>query len=55
MNPSNLQLENTVKYIEELAPKKLHAAHCTDLRSKIALSRIADIEEVGVGLRLEYV
>jgi 7,8-dihydropterin-6-yl-methyl-4-(beta-D-ribofuranosyl)aminobenzene 5'-phosphate synthase len=54
LNPSNFQLENTVKYIEELGPNKLHAAHCTDLHSKIALSRIANIEEVGVGLRLEY-
>jgi 7,8-dihydropterin-6-yl-methyl-4-(beta-D-ribofuranosyl)aminobenzene 5'-phosphate synthase len=55
LDPSDFQLENTVKYIEELGPNKLHASHCTDLHSKIALSRVADIEEVGVGLRLEYV
>ncbi|AMM95731.1 beta-lactamase (plasmid) [Peribacillus simplex] len=54
LNPSNFQLENTVKYIKELRPNKLHASHCTDLHSKIALSTVADIEEVGVGLQLEY-
>ncbi|QWH42776.1 MBL fold metallo-hydrolase (plasmid) [Bacillus mycoides] len=54
LNPSNFQLENTVKYIKEIRPNKLHASHCTDLQSKIALSSVADIEEVGVGLQLEY-
>ncbi|MED1013965.1 MBL fold metallo-hydrolase [Bacillus mycoides] len=54
LNPSNFQLENTVKYIKEIRPNKLHASHCTDLHSKIALSTVADIEEVGVGLQLEY-
>lgn len=54
LNPSYEQLDNTVNYIKELKPQKLHASHCTDLHSKIALSKVADIKEVGVGLKLEY-
>ncbi|KEF36794.1 metal-dependent hydrolase, beta-lactamase superfamily II [Schinkia azotoformans MEV2011] len=53
-NPTKKQLDNTVQYIKELNPIKLHACHCTDLKSKIALSRVANIEEVGVGLQLSY-
>jgi 7,8-dihydropterin-6-yl-methyl-4-(beta-D-ribofuranosyl)aminobenzene 5'-phosphate synthase len=53
-NPTKIQLENTVDFIEKLEPATLHACHCTDLRSKIALSSAAPLEEVGVGLQLFY-
>ena len=48
------QLQRTSEYMKELQPETVHAAHCTDLNSKIMLSRVVDIREVGVGLRLVY-
>lgn len=53
-NPTKTQLENTVDFIKKLEPATLHACHCTDLHSKIALSSAATLEEVGVGLQLFY-
>lgn len=52
--PGRKQIEGTMDFLERVAPIKMHACHCTDLASKIALSRVADIEEVGVGLTLEW-
>jgi len=54
MNPPATQLEGTLAYLRALQPTLLHACHCTDLASKIALSKVAHIREVGVGLRIEY-
>jgi len=53
-NPDKKQIEGTVNYFKSLQPKTLHACHCTDLKSKIALSETSDLQEVGVGLVLEY-
>ena len=54
LNPSEEQLGNTFEYMKNLKPDKVHACHCTDLYSKIALSGVVEIKEVGVGLTLEY-
>jgi len=54
LNPSEEQLGGTLEYIEKLRLSALHACHCTDLRSKIALSRVANLKETGVGLVLSY-
>jgi 7,8-dihydropterin-6-yl-methyl-4-(beta-D-ribofuranosyl)aminobenzene 5'-phosphate synthase len=54
LSPSAEQLQGTVEYMESLRPKVVHASHCTDLSSKIALSRVVDLKEVGVGSTLEY-
>ena len=53
LDPSREQLQGTVAFFEELSLRKLHACHCTDLRSRMALARTADLEEVGSGLVLE--
>ena len=53
-NPSKEQMEGTVEYLGQLGLPSLHACHCTDLKSKIALSRVVDIKEVGVGLKLSF-
>jgi 7,8-dihydropterin-6-yl-methyl-4-(beta-D-ribofuranosyl)aminobenzene 5'-phosphate synthase len=53
MDPPAEQLQGTVDYLEALRPGSVHAGHCTDLRSKIALSRVVELKEVGVGLTLE--
>lgn len=53
-NPDEQVLEGTVQYFVENSPTTLHPCHCTDLRSKVALSRAANLQEVGSGLVLEY-
>lgn len=54
LNPSAEQLNGTLDYIKKINPKELHACHCTDLKSKIELSRVSNLKEVGVGLELDY-
>jgi 7,8-dihydropterin-6-yl-methyl-4-(beta-D-ribofuranosyl)aminobenzene 5'-phosphate synthase len=54
LNPPAWQLQGTLEYMQNLAPGALHACHCTDLPSKIALSGVANLKEVGVGLSLEF-
>ena len=54
LNPSEEQLQGTLEYMKKLQPNEVHACHCTDLNSKIALSQVANLKEVGVGLKLEY-
>jgi len=54
MNPKKELLDKTIEYFSNLKPSNLHACHCTDFKSKVALSKIANIQEVGSGLILEY-
>jgi 7,8-dihydropterin-6-yl-methyl-4-(beta-D-ribofuranosyl)aminobenzene 5'-phosphate synthase len=54
LDPPEEQLEGTLKYMKALRPAEVHACHCTDLHSKIALSKVVNLKEVGVGLTLEY-
>lgn len=53
-NPSKNQLEQTIRHLEKVSPKKVHACHCTDLTSKIAMADALNIMEVGVGLKLVF-
>ena len=54
LGPSKEQLQGTLEYMKKLKPYEVHACHCTDLNSKIALSKVINLIEVGVGLKLEY-
>ena len=54
LNPPPAQLEGTLAYMKALGAGAVHACHCTDLASKIALAGVANLKEVGVGLTLEY-
>jgi 7,8-dihydropterin-6-yl-methyl-4-(beta-D-ribofuranosyl)aminobenzene 5'-phosphate synthase len=54
LQPPKEQMQPTLKFMKQLKPAALHACHCTDLKAKIALSTVANLKEVGVGLRLEY-
>lgn len=54
LNPSKKQLHGTIEYMKSLRPGSVHACHCTDLKSKMALSKVIDLKEVGAGLKLEY-
>ena len=54
LEPTKKQLLNTVEHMARWQPKALHACHCTDFKSRLALSQVADLQEVGVGLELNY-
>ncbi|MGD9346328.1 MAG: MBL fold metallo-hydrolase [Candidatus Aminicenantes bacterium] len=54
LDPPEEQLQGTLEYLKKLAPEQMHPCHCTDLNSKIALSKVVNLKEVGVGLMLEY-
>ena len=54
LNPSTAQLQGTVDYIKCQNTDQVHACHCTDLRSKIELAKVANLQEVGVGMVLKY-
>ena len=54
MGSESAQLLRTVEYFGKNKLDRLHACHCTDLNAKIALAGIVEVQEVGVGLELEY-
>jgi len=54
LDPPKKQIEGTTSFIKNIEPETMHACHCTDLHSKIKLSEVANLEEVGSGLVLEY-
>jgi len=54
LNPDKSQLDGTLDYFKNNKTSCLHPCHCTDLASKIALSEVAQIKEVGSGLLIEY-
>ncbi len=54
LDPSKEQLQGTLDYFRQLRPGEVHACHCTDIQSKIALAHVTNLKEVGVGLRIEY-
>ncbi|MCX7710251.1 MAG: MBL fold metallo-hydrolase [Clostridia bacterium] len=54
LNPDREQMKTTLDYIRKSGIRQIHACHCTDLQSKIQLSQVTEVKEVGVGLILEY-
>lgn len=54
LDPPRRQLQGTLDFIEGLDVPKIHACHCTDLKSKIALAGVVPLGEVGVGFRRQY-
>ncbi|WP_411681981.1 MBL fold metallo-hydrolase [Clostridium thailandense] len=54
LNPKEELLRYTCEYMKQSNVKEIHAGHCTDLKSKIELSKYVDLKEMGVGLVLEY-
>jgi 7,8-dihydropterin-6-yl-methyl-4-(beta-D-ribofuranosyl)aminobenzene 5'-phosphate synthase len=54
LDPPAEQIQGTLEYMKSLNPRSVHACHCTDLDSKIELSKVVHLKEVGVGLKLEY-
>lgn len=54
LDPGKKQMDGTKDYFNSTKIKTAHACHCTDLNSKIELSKVVDIKEVGSGLILKY-
>ncbi len=54
LNPPEAKIKGTVDYFSKLNAREVHACHCTDLDSKIALSGVCELKEVGCGLKIEY-
>ena len=54
LNPSQYKLSNTMEYLKKCQPHAVYACHCTDLSSKISLAQVTNVEDVGVGLVLQY-
>ena len=54
LNPDREVMGGTVDYFRKNKITAAHACHCTDLASKIELSKACKIIEVGVGMTLKY-
>ena len=54
LKPSKLQLDGTLKYFKDSDIEKVFACHCTDLDSKIELSKVVKIVELGSGESIEF-
>ncbi|MCF7790683.1 MAG: MBL fold metallo-hydrolase [Victivallales bacterium] len=51
---SAYQMKKTITYIKNLNLSNLYACHCTDLQSKIGLSKVSNVKEVGSGTVLTW-
>ena len=49
----NKQLYDTVQYFKHNKITNLYPCHCCNLVSKIKMSKVANVHEVGVGLSLD--
>ena len=54
MKPSEKQALGTLKYFKDSNIKNIHPCHCTSLEYKVKLSNILNVNEVGVGLSLQF-
>ena len=54
IDPSEEQMRGTLDCVKKLQPNEVHACHYADLNSKMALSKVVNLGEVSVGLKLEY-
>jgi len=54
LNPSEERLRGTCDFLHNLHPTEVHACHCTDLRSKVALAGRVNLKEVGSGWSEQY-
>lgn len=54
LSPNPRRLEGTGRYLNRLHLAAMYACHCTSLASKIALAGNSPVQEVGVGLKLDW-
>ena len=48
------KLAMTEDYLKELNPQVVHAGHCTDFQAKCQLAGVVNLQEIGVGMILQY-
>jgi 7,8-dihydropterin-6-yl-methyl-4-(beta-D-ribofuranosyl)aminobenzene 5'-phosphate synthase len=48
------KLAMTKAYLKELQPQAVHAGHCTDFQAKCQLAAAVNLQEIGVGMILQY-
>ncbi|MFW5891209.1 MAG: MBL fold metallo-hydrolase [bacterium] len=53
LNPEENLITETLEYFKGLTIEKAHPCHCVDLKSKIKISKVINIKEVGSGLIIE--
>lgn len=53
-NPPKERLDYTIEFLDGLQLKRIHACHCTDLKSKIAIGSHIEMVEVGAGTVINY-
>ncbi|MEC9490328.1 MAG: MBL fold metallo-hydrolase [Halanaerobiales bacterium] len=53
-DPGQERLDKTAEYMLKNEVDLIYPAHCTDLKSKIALAQKLNVKEVGVGLKLDF-
>ncbi|WP_227666730.1 MBL fold metallo-hydrolase [Klebsiella quasipneumoniae] len=53
-NADEDRLTQTGDYLKALSPGSVYPCHCTDLAAKVSLARFIKINEVGVGLTLNF-
>jgi len=54
LSPTPKRLQKTGKYLNRLHLNALHAGHCTSLPAKLALADFCPMQEIGVGLKLDW-
>jgi 7,8-dihydropterin-6-yl-methyl-4-(beta-D-ribofuranosyl)aminobenzene 5'-phosphate synthase len=54
LTPSQYQIKETGEYLQHLQLQAVYACHCTSLSSKIALAGYCPVQEVGVGMHIEW-
>jgi 7,8-dihydropterin-6-yl-methyl-4-(beta-D-ribofuranosyl)aminobenzene 5'-phosphate synthase len=54
LSPEPKRFAKTGKYLNRLHLHALHACHCTSLPAKLVLAEYCPLQEVGVGLKLEW-
>ena len=54
ISPGPERMNKTVAYLGGLSLEALHACHCTSLPARIALAACCPVQEVGVGMKLEW-
>jgi 7,8-dihydropterin-6-yl-methyl-4-(beta-D-ribofuranosyl)aminobenzene 5'-phosphate synthase len=54
LSPEPKRFQKTGKYLNRLHVNALHACHCTSLPAKLALAEYCPMQEVGVGMKIEW-
>ncbi|MDD1694517.1 MAG: MBL fold metallo-hydrolase [Methanoregula sp.] len=54
LSPEQKRFKKTGKYLNRLHLNTLHACHCTSLPAKLTLAGYCPMQEVGVGMKIEW-